>query len=100
MRDMIGAQVRLCDDSHPVLGSAGVMCRKGGKGHLKLELGGQDKTLADKKKTQAAISDLFSTELLTRAVFFGQTEINALLEARTSTCVMHAATKACTHVYT
>lgn len=72
-----------------------LMCRKGGKGHLKLELGGQDKTLADKNKTQAAISDLFSTDLLTRAVFFGQTEINALLEACTSTCGCK-----CSHVHT
>ncbi len=32
------------------------------------------------KLTQEAIDEAFSTDLLTRAVFFGQTEVNALLE--------------------
>lgn len=56
-------------------------CRKG-RGALKFELDGQDRTGAEMKITQAAIDEAFSTDLLTRAVFFGQTEVNALLEVK------------------
>lgn len=51
-----------------------------GRGALRFELGGIDKTAAEMKLTQEAIDEAFSTDLLTRAVFFGQTEVNALLE--------------------
>ena len=51
-----------------------------GRGALRFELDGVDKTGAEQRLTQAAIDETFSTDLLTRAVFFGQTEVNALLE--------------------
>ena len=56
-------------------------CRKG-KGTLRFELDGKDLTKADKRLTDAEIGRHFPLGLLERAVFYGQTEVSALLEVR------------------
>ncbi|GFH12614.1 AAA_23 domain-containing protein, partial [Haematococcus lacustris] len=48
---------------------------------LTLQLGGEDLTRIKIPDTQALISDLFSTDLLRHAVFYGQNDITLLLEA-------------------
>ena len=59
----------------------GLDCRKG-KGTLRFELAGRDLTKADKRLTDAEIARHFPLPLLERAVFYGQTEVSALLEVR------------------
>ena len=51
-----------------------------GKGALRFELDGQDLTKADKRLTDAEIARHFPLDLFERAVFYGQTEVSALLE--------------------
>ncbi|GFH17135.1 metallophos domain-containing protein, partial [Haematococcus lacustris] len=47
---------------------------------LTLQLGGEDLTRIKIPDTQALIMDLFSTDLLRHAVFYGQNDITLLLE--------------------
>lgn len=49
---------------------------------LRLSLGGHDETGADVRMTQRKIDELFNTPLLRSAVFFGQNDVQALLESR------------------
>jgi len=51
-----------------------------GKGALRFELDGQDLTKADKRLTDAEIGRHLPLDLFERAVFYGQTEVSALLE--------------------
>ena len=54
-------------------------CRRG-KGALRFELDGEDLTKADKRLTDAEIARHFPLDLFERAVFYGQTDVSALLE--------------------
>lgn len=65
----------------PLYMKINLCCRKG-KGTLRFELGGKDLTKADKRLTDAEIGRQFPLGLLERAVFYGQTEVSALLEVR------------------
>ena len=64
------------------LGAAKSLVHAGrrGKGALRFELDGQDLTKADKRLTDAEIARHFPLDLFERAVFYGQTEVSALLE--------------------
>ena len=57
---------------------------------LRFELGGEDRTGADARLTQALIEQELRVGLLSRAVFHGQADITSLLEARplTSCCAL------------
>lgn len=55
--------------------------RKGRGGGLTFELDGEDRTTQEIKLTQAAIDAALAAPLIGRAVFYGQSEITALLES-------------------
>lgn len=79
-----GTEAKVCFIQHSwnlifVIIASAHLIRKG-RGALRFELDGVDRTAAEMKLTQEAIDETFSTDLMTRAVFFGQTEVNALLE--------------------
>jgi hypothetical protein len=56
------------------------VARRGRGGGLRLEIGGVDLTAGEQRATQALIDARLGAPLLGRAVFFGQSEVAALLE--------------------